>query len=402
MVQIEQVKGIMEQNLPECWSPLEACLSIIGAATLKDIDHCIGLILVGAPGGRKTTTIGLLGRRDPLIKIDTFTPASFVSHDASKTEASLQKIDLLPQIKHKIMVIPELSPLFTQRYEDLTKDIGILTAVMDGTGFKSASGAHGKRGYDGDYRFGMIAATVPLEHRVWQALGRLSSRWIFYRLEEATGEGFDLRADFGSKKAVCEAVIQPFIKDLWKGFASVPWNRAGDDEFLTDLLTVSAQLICKWRGITVRQDATGYNPALTEVPYRLAETLYALARGHALLWGRTQIETADTFFAMGVNCGNMPEDRAKLFREFMGKGLKNWDEIVAKRLSSADFPATLSQQQAAKILGETFTLSATLSLGEVAEAIGCAPSTASRVLAELTDLEIVERDNNNKGYSWII
>jgi len=64
----------------------------------------VGLILVGAPGGRKTTTIGLLGIRDPLKKLDTFTPASFVSHDASKTEASLRKIDLLPQIKHKIMV----------------------------------------------------------------------------------------------------------------------------------------------------------------------------------------------------------------------------------------------------------------------------------------------------------
>jgi hypothetical protein len=131
MIQIEQVQKVVLQNLPECWAPLEACLSTIGAAMLKDIYHCIRLILVGAPGGRKTTTIGLLGKGDPLKKLDTFTPASFVSHDASKNEASLKKIDLLPQIRHKIMVIPELSPLFTQRYEDLTKDIGILTAISD-------------------------------------------------------------------------------------------------------------------------------------------------------------------------------------------------------------------------------------------------------------------------------
>ncbi len=139
-------------------------------------------------------------------------------------------------------------------------------------------------------------------------------------MEEATGKGFDLREDFGSKKALCEAVIQPFIKDLWRGFASVPWNRAGDNEDLTTLLKQSAQLICKWRGITLRPDATGYNPVLTEVPYRLTETLYALARGHALLWDRTQIEEEDAFFAIEVNNGNMPEDRARLYKAFMKKG----------------------------------------------------------------------------------
>jgi len=391
-IKIEQVKDVMLDNLPECLPPLEACLSTIGAAMLKDVDHCIGLILVGAPGGRKTTTIGLLGTGAPFYKLDTFTPASFVSHDASKTEAALRKIDLLPRIQHKIMVTPELSPLFTQRYEDLTKDIGILTAVMDGGGFRSQSGAHGYRGYDGDYRFGMIAGTVPLEHRVWQALGRLSSRWIFYRLEEATGEGFDLREDFVSKKDVCKAVIQPFIKDLWTGFASVPWNRAGDNEDLTILLTQSAQLICKWRGIILRQDATGYNPALIEVPNRLAETLYALARGHALLWGRTQIEEDDAFFAIEVNCGNMPEDRAKLYKAFMQKGRENFVELI----KSANYSGKLSLNEVAE------TLSDTLSLREVARVIGCASSTASRILDELTGLGIVEHDFKNEGYRWIV
>jgi hypothetical protein len=149
---IDEVKAIVLKNLPECWPPLEACLSLFAAAQLEDLGHCIGLILVGAPGGRKTTTISLLGSGEPFVKLDSFTPASFVSHDASKTEEALKKIDLLPQIRHQIMVIPELGPLFTQRYEDLNRDIGTLTAVMDGQGFRSASGVHGTRGYEGDYR----------------------------------------------------------------------------------------------------------------------------------------------------------------------------------------------------------------------------------------------------------
>ena len=393
MIHIEQVKKVVLDNLPDCWAPLEACLSIIGAAMLKDVDHCIGLILVGAPGGRKTTTISLLGTENPLKKLDTFTPASFVSHDASKTEATLRKIDLLPRIQHKIMVIPELSPLFTQRYEDLTKDIGILTAIMDGRGFTSYSGTRGERGYKGDYRFSMIAATVPLDYRVWQALGMLSSRWIFHRLEEATGKGFDLREDFSSKKATCEAVVKCFLKELWSEFASVPWNRLGDNEDLTTLLTQSAQLICRWRGITRRQDSPGgFNPALVEIPNRLAETLYALARGHALLWGRNQIQDEDAFFAIEVNNGNMPEDRARLYKAFIQKGKENWHELV----KSVNYSGKLSSNEVAETLDDT------LSKREISRVIGCALSTADGVLDELTSLKIIEHDAVHGGYRWIV
>jgi hypothetical protein len=260
------------------------------------------------------------------------------------------------------------------------KDIGILTAVMDGAGFKSASGTHGTRGYEGDYRFSMIASTVPLEHRVWQALGRLSSRWIFYRLGEAQGEGFDLRADLISKKEVCKAVVQPFIKDLWKGFASVTWNREGDAKSLTDLLSFVARLICKWRGIIPRQDSAGYNPALVEVPYRLAETLYALARGHALIWGRDQIDKKDTYFAMEANYGNMPEDRVRLDRAFVQKAWDNRYEFTKWE----DY------------------FSITLSVSEAARAIGCAPSTAKNILGELIGLGVIEYDTEKRAYRKVI
>ena len=49
---IQQVRFTVEQQLPDCWPPLEACLSVIGAAMLRDVHHCVGLIIVGEPGGR--------------------------------------------------------------------------------------------------------------------------------------------------------------------------------------------------------------------------------------------------------------------------------------------------------------------------------------------------------------
>jgi hypothetical protein len=151
-------------------------------------------------------------------------------------------------------------------------------------------------------------------------------------------------------------------------------------------------LICKWRGVVVKQDASGYNTALVEVPYRLAETLYALARGHALLWGRTQIEEQDAFFAIDVNNGNMPEDRARLYKAFIQKGQENFEELI----KSAD----LSDIEGLREVNET--LDDTLGLREVARVIGCAPDTASRIQKELIGLEIVEYDTEKKGYRWIV
>lgn len=369
-IEIEQVKYAMEVNLPECWLPLEVVLSTVGAAMLKDVDHCIGLIIVGEPGGRKSTTLELLGSEDPIFTEHRFTPASFVSHDATKKDEELKKIDLLPQIRHKILVIPELAPLFGQRYEDLVNDISILTAVMDGKGYWSHSGVHGRRGYEGDYRFAMIGATTPLGHKAWQALGKLSSRWIFYRLEEASSEYKDLRINFSENKAACQAIVQAYIKDLWKGFGTVSWNRTNDAEVWSTLLNWSASAMSKWRGLVQRQNSTGYNPPVIEVPDRLRETLYALARGHALLWGRQQIAWDDVHFVIYLNETNMPEDRLRLFRVL--------DNAYTKHVRNGG-----NAQDLFKI---------GISLRAAARAICCSEDKAERILNELQNLGVVYQD----------
>jgi hypothetical protein len=254
-------------------------------------------------------------------------------------------------------------------------DIGILTAVMDGKGYISQSGSHGRRGYEGEYRFNMIAATTPPEHRVWQALGKLSSRWIFYRLEPASNSFKDLREDFIEKKRTCQTVVQGFNRDFWKGFGSVSWDRTKDAEVWGTLLNWSAIAMCQWRGLIPRQDFIGYNPPLIEAPDRLRETLYALARGHALLWGREQIDWNDVNFVIYVNQTNMPEDRLRVFRAL--------DYAYTKYVRDGGDPEKL------------FDIG--ISLSEAARAIGCSEDKAERVLRELVDLGVV-RQNMSQRY----
>lgn len=359
-ITIQQVEAIVKRELPDCWLPLEACLSTIGAAMLRDVNHCIGLILVGSPGGRKGTTLELLGDDDPLLLEHKFTPASFVSHSATSTEEELQKIDLLPQIKHKILLTPELAPMFGQRYEDLINDISILTTVMDGKGYYSHSGVHGRRGYSGDYRFNMIAATTPLQHRDWQALGKLSSRWIFYDIGEET-EQVDIRQDFGAKMAQCKSVVQAFIKDFWQGYATVDWDRSKESKLYAEVLPANAKAICRWRGLVQRQEAHGYNLPIVEVSKRLTETLYALARGHALLWGRQELKSGDVRFVTQLNRTNMPKDRLEIYR-----ALYPYDE---------------------------FDESYGITLTEAMKALKCSDTKAKDVLWQLQDLDVIRYYN---------
>lgn len=369
-ITIEQVKFTVDANLPECWLSLEAVLSAIGAAMLRDVDHCIGLIIVGEPGGRKSTTLELIGSNEPIFRIHKFSPASFVSHNAARKPEQLVQIDLLPKIKHKIMVIPELAPLFGQRYEDLVSDIAILTAVMDGKGYWSSSGVHGLRGYENDYRFSMIAATTPLERRGWQVLGKLSSRWIFYRLPEASTEYKSLAHDFTAEKSICKAFVGAFVADFWQGYGSVNWNRPGDDETLGRQLNQSAVVISKWRGLVPRQEwGAGYNPPVVEAPDRSRETLYALARGHALLYGRKQLTQGDVDFVVRINETNMPEDRLRVFTVFR-KAHRNY---VARGGDPNDITAE------------------GIGLREAARAIGCHPDKAHSVLDELIALEVIRK-----------
>jgi hypothetical protein len=84
---------------------------------------------------------------------DNFTARSFVSHSTELNAEELVEVDMLPKIKNKLFLTPELSPMFTTKEEDLQQLLGIVTRIADGHGYVSDSGAHGHRGYDEDIMF---------------------------------------------------------------------------------------------------------------------------------------------------------------------------------------------------------------------------------------------------------
>ena len=113
---------------------------------------------------------------------DSFTPKSFVSHSTGVKKESLPEIDMLPRIKDKCLLAPELSPIFAKKDEVVMENLGILTRVLDGHGYQSDSGAHGRRGYSGEHMFTMIGAAVDIPHRVHKQLTNLGPKLFFLEI----------------------------------------------------------------------------------------------------------------------------------------------------------------------------------------------------------------------------
>lgn len=164
---VDTVRGVISGHFPHLWPAVEAGLSTCAMLLLADNVNPVALIYVGASSAGKTTVASMFEGTvvkglEIVYRTDKFTPASFVTHSAKATAEQLVKVDLLPRIRHKILLTPELSPIFRGKPDELAERFSIITRVLDGQGLTTDSGTHGRRGYTGDYLFAWIGCTTPL------------------------------------------------------------------------------------------------------------------------------------------------------------------------------------------------------------------------------------------------
>jgi hypothetical protein len=146
---VAKVRAVIKEHFPGLWPAVEAGLAACATLLLADNANPTALIYVGAAGSGKTTVASLFADHDRSYRSDNFTPASFVSQAANRSGKDLAKVDLLPRIKHKVLVTPELAPMFRGKQDELATRFAIVTRVLDGQGLLTDSGTHGQRGYRG-------------------------------------------------------------------------------------------------------------------------------------------------------------------------------------------------------------------------------------------------------------
>jgi hypothetical protein len=229
----------------------------------------------------------------------------------------LAKIDLLPRIRHKILLTPELSTIFRGKQDELEQRFSMITRVLDGQGLLSDSGTHGQRGYKGDYLFGWLGATTPFNPVVWKVMAQLGSRLFFYSLdsvaETTVEELIDSNSNGVSYKSggeVCQQAVHGFLSTLFeknKGVRAVKWDRTTDPEHVLRFVAYCSQLLALMR--TPRQLQGSRSP---ESPHRANAVLCNLVRGHALVYGRTNVTYDDLPLVARITLSSMPSERRAL------------------------------------------------------------------------------------------
>jgi hypothetical protein len=327
----QRVVAEVRDCFPEIVDEAITCLSVAASLLLADQQNPVALNFEGPPSSQKTTLIDFFAKAgDKVYRSDKFTPKSFVSHSASVSREKLNEIDLLPRIRHRLMLVPELAPLFGLRNEDLLENFTILTRVFDGDGLTTDSGVHGRRGHTGDYLFAWIGCTTPIEHRVWKTMGKLGSRLLFHEMpddeEEAEElvEGVTGKLAYPERVARCADAVAAFLDVLWQergGVRGVCWDRASDPRDVLLRIADYAKVLARLRGtISIWREGSGddetynFSTPVIERPRRAMSLLYALARGHAIVHGSDRLSEADLPIVARSALESTPNDRRAVVR----------------------------------------------------------------------------------------
>lgn len=300
--QFIELRALIEACFPDLWYCVEAALSTYATLLLHGPTTCTSLILVGPPSGGKTTVNTMLFGCPGIYRSDNFTAAAFVSQNVLKTKEELARVDLLPRVRHHLLNTKDLVQIFRGRTDDLVRRFQILVNVLDGRGYTFDAGAHGQRGYEGDYYFAWLGSTTPFNNPTWRVMSQLGSRLFFLRApDEAMCPEALVKARKGlsyrERLELCQAAVHLYLTcltNLYGGYPycvrSVAWHDEEDDSsviaHLSRLAYFTTQLRSLWG---YRED----EPKAPEIGHRCLDVLTNLARGHALLYDRESLTRDD-------------------------------------------------------------------------------------------------------------
>lgn len=245
---------------------------------------------------------------------------------------------MLPRIKDKVLISPDLTTLFGGKPEEIKETFSILTRVLDGQGLIIDSGVYGSRGYQGDYMFTWIGATTPIPHMIWDLFGNLGARMYFQSVPKKpkTTQKYIMQIkekSYRQKVTDCNSATMRFLKGIWRK-DKIEWNSKDDPDPLLERVVSLAKLVTRLRGkinVVVKEEYGSLNvyhsEPIIEEPERCIQAFYALMRGHAVIKGRTQVTVDDLPVIIDVALSSAPWDRTFAFAYLLNK-----EQVTTKEL----------------------------------------------------------------------
>lgn len=342
----QTLRQIVHDNIPECWESMEFVLTCKGILHIGDVTLPLIGIVLGNPSTYKTVGIGMLRHWFNTYYADKINPKSFVSHANVENKQDLEYIDLIREIKNKLFLIPELSPIFMQKEEILIEILSTLVRLADGEGLLTHSGLHGLRGIDGKLMFSMVGASIEIPSKVYKVLSSLGPKLYFYRTNfreptenelqnEITGKNYEVKAraikaaffDYLKWLEICPLMTN--VGSVGKNESKlsngtnrcvIQWDKANDDPEAIKTISRVAIFLSRIRGNTYAYETRSaakldneldnnggrssftdavsyeysYEQPIIENPSRANIVLYNIARAHAFeIHGRNFVTTED-------------------------------------------------------------------------------------------------------------
>lgn len=352
---IDDVRQIVIEEFDEqTWYATEAVLTAHSTLLLAGSTGT-GLALVGPSSSGKTTVLEFFEELDDMVyRSDDVTPASFVSHDASKGDEELAEIDLIPKIKQKTLLSRDMATWFAGDQENIYKRMSVMTNLLDGKGYTRDTGTHGTRGYTGrEYRFNFIGATTPLKPRAWHAMGSVGARLVFYERSGETDVNSVVAdlidgSNYHEKVARCRKIVGGFLRNVWEdtgGYSSieaVPPAGTGERDFLAYLIQVVRH------ARAVADDGS----VQMEGGHRIGATLRDIAQARAILDGRREFTIEDMQVCARLALSTMPKERRPLVQALLAPA--NHGELIAadfERVAGVSRPTAHARMELLDTLG---------------------------------------------------
>jgi hypothetical protein len=365
----EYLHQITLTNIPKLWSALEFALSVKSILNIKGCNLPFAGILLGPASSLKTVSIELFRGRNNTFYTDNFSAKAFVSHNSAVSKDKLKEVDMLPKIKNKFFLTPELAPTFAQREEELIQTLGIMTRILDGHGYESDIGAQGHRGYNEEIMFTWLGAAVDIPPKVHKQLSVLGPKLYFYRLsksEETEDYYYDKRNEnFGEKKQSIQKALIEYLEYfetnpqiVWdNNHPKISLNHDKDDELahryiirLAKLLARLRAIVPTWETKNTQGSEYAYRLANIEDPSRAITQLSNLARGRALSQGRDYITLVDITIIANVVLSTASIERVTIFQLLISNNGKLSTQQIVEGLNTTK-PTALKTMTELRAIG---------------------------------------------------
>ena len=320
------------------WDYFEACLSAVCTLFLKDNKNPLGLIIIGHSAGSKSTILNMFKNLPNGLThhTDKFTPASFLTQATNVAKDKLQEIDLIRKLPNRVLLVPDLAPMFGRKEQDVRESLSILTRVMDGDGLSNDGGVQGHREFNEECVFVLLGAVVKITPAIWRIVSEMGTRLLFMRMDRINIHSSQNKllmsqlrnADsFELEISEIRKLVHELISDRIENIGIRKVSIQLPDETELELISKISELVAKLR-ITVDRE-TGFEQ--NEAPVRVAKQLINILKGRAIVYGRDKIIESDIQLALHIALSSVSDCRGQIVKyaiEKCGEYIK-LEEFVA-------------------------------------------------------------------------